>query len=162
MKPTKSLNSRRAFSRLLLWVWVRLARASVGLGERGGVGWRRPARKADAKQPTSRLRSGIRAKQRFAAGQPISWQSGIVRPPPADSIQLVPANKFQDILGFGGCFSDAACYVINQLHPPFREQLLHEMFHPSEMGLNVNRTCIGSADSAAKLYSYDDGDAIRN
>ena len=97
-------------------------------------------------------------KQRFAAGQPIQWQP-VSAPAGADSIQLVVANKFQDILGFGGCFSDASCYVINQLHSQIREPLLHEMFHPSEMGLSVNRTCIGAADSAATLYSYDDGDA---
>jgi len=72
---------------------------------------------------------------------------------------LVPGNRFQEVLGFGGCFSDAACYVISQLKGPLREQLLHELFHPSEMNLSVNRTCIGAADSAAALYSYDDGDA---
>ena len=97
-------------------------------------------------------------KQRFSAGQPIPWHP-LTKQPATESIQLVAQNKFQEILGFGGCFSDAACYVISQLHEPAREQLLHEMFHPSEMGLNVNRTCIGAADSAATLYSYDDGDA---
>jgi glucosylceramidase len=114
--------------------------------------------KVDSKQAVSDIAVwSTSGKQRFAAGQPIPWGPAS-SPPSADSIQLVAANKFQDILGFGGCFSDAACYVINQLHPPARAQLLHEMFHPSEMGLNVNRTCIGAADSAAKLYSYDDGD----
>ena len=94
----------------------------------------------------------------FTAGKPIAMAGGAATPAP-DAIQLVATNKFQDILGFGGCFSDAACYVISQLHEPAREKLLHEMFHPSEMGLSVNRTCIGAADSAATLYSYDDGDA---
>jgi len=98
------------------------------------------------------------AKQRFAPGSPLSWQP-VSKEPSPDSLRLVLTNKFQDILGFGGCFSDAACYVINQLKEPARDKLLHEMFHPSEMGLNVNRTCVGAADSAATLYSYDDGDA---
>ena len=106
------------------------------------------------------------SKLRFAAGSPIIWQTTDVAPANAegnpaspDSVRLVPENKFQDILGFGGCFTDASCYLISQLRQPLRDQLLHEMFHPSEMGLSVNRTCIGSADSAATLYSYDDGDA---
>lgn len=104
-------------------------------------------------------------KQRFALGPPISWQpaatpaASLADLPSKDVVRLVPSNKFQSILGFGGCFSDAACYVINQLGAPIREQLLHEMFHPAEMGLSVHRTCIGSADSAAKVYSYDDGEA---
>jgi glucosylceramidase len=65
---------------------------------------------------------------------------------------------FQEIQGFGGCFSDASCYVINQLRQPLRDELLHELCHPSEMGLNVHRTCMGAADSAATLYSYDEGE----
>ena len=160
MKPTNTPNSRRAF----------IKTSAVGLGALGAgasalasatahmsdpIG---AAPKADAKQPTSDVAIWFTSgKQRFAAGRAIPWHPASA-PPAADSIQLVVANRFQDILGFGGCFSDAACYVINQLPPPARAQLLQEMFHPSEMGLNVNRTCIGAADSAAKLYSYDDGD----
>src|SRR5579871_2070720 len=75
-----------------------------------------------------------------------------------DTILIEPATKFQDILGFGACFSDAACYVFNLLEPEYRDRLFHTLFHPSEMGLNVSRTCVGAADSAASLYSYDDGD----
>ena len=114
---------------------------------------------AGAKQPPSDIAVWFtNSKQRFTSGKPIQWQAAPATPS-TEAVQLVAANKFQDILGFGGCFSDAACYVISQLHEPAREQLLHEMFHPSEMGLSVNRTCIGAADSAATLYSYDDGDA---
>jgi glucosylceramidase len=98
------------------------------------------------------------ANQKFAAATPIQWQPAPATPSP-DAIQIVPANRFQDILGFGGCFSDASCYVINRLRPALRDEFLHDLCHPSALNLNVNRTCIGSADSAATLYSYDDGDA---
>ncbi len=106
------------------------------------------------------------SKLRFAAGPPIVWHATAAQPPNTDAtttafpdaVRLVPENKFQDILGFGGCFTDASCYLISQLRQPLRDQLLHEMFHPAEMGLSVNRTCIGSADSAATLYSYDESD----
>jgi len=110
---------------------------------------------------------------RFAAGEPIAWQPApnsallsmtvptainISAAAAVDTVRVVPRNKFQSLLGFGGCFSDASCYVINQLQKPKREELLHDLFHPSEMRLTVNRTCIGAADSASKLYSYDDGE----
>jgi len=75
----------------------------------------------------------------------------------ADQIQLDPSKKFQEILGFGGAFTDAACYMFNQLSATAREQLLHEMFHPSEMGLSVCRICVGSSDYARNAYSFDDG-----
>jgi glucosylceramidase len=97
-------------------------------------------------------------EERFAAAPRVKWgpASGTAA---ADQIQLDPSKRFQDILGFGGAFTDAACYTFNQLAPSAREHLLHEMFHPSEMGLNVCRTCIGASDYSAKLYSFDDGDA---
>ena len=77
----------------------------------------------------------------------------------ADQIQLNLATKFQEIQGFGGAFTDATCYMFNQLAPGVRGQLLHEMFNPSEMGLNFCRVCMGSSDYSTKLYSYDDGEA---
>ncbi|HTR26848.1 MAG TPA: glycoside hydrolase family 30 beta sandwich domain-containing protein [Terriglobales bacterium] len=75
-----------------------------------------------------------------------------------DTIVLNPDKKFQEILGFGGAFTDAACYVLNGVAAPQREQLLHELFHPGEMGLSVCRTCIGASDYSTKVYSYDEGD----
>jgi glucosylceramidase len=96
-------------------------------------------------------------RDRFVAGETIRWQAAS-ETPVVDSVRLVPGNKFQDILGFGGCFSDAACFQISQLGAEKREEFLHDLFHPSAMNLGVNRTCIGAADSAANVYSYDEGD----
>lgn len=61
------------------------------------------------------------------------------------------------MLGFGAAFTDAACYTFNRLEPAAREGLFHELFHPSEMGLNVCRTCIGSSDYSTEVFSYDEG-----
>src|SRR5262249_56042042 len=59
---------------------------------------------------------------------------------------------------FGAAFTDAACYTFNRLDSSAREQLFHDLFHPSEMGLNVCRTCIGSSDYSTEMFSYDEGD----
>jgi glucosylceramidase len=96
--------------------------------------------------------------ERFAPAPQTAWGPSSATPG-ADQIQLNPDVKFQEILGFGGAFTDAACYMFNQLAPPAREQLFHEMFHPSEMGLNVGRVCVGSSDYSTKVYSFDDGEA---
>ena len=98
--------------------------------------------------------------QRFAADRPIPWQRAASKAA-GDTIQLDPNKKFQEILGFGGAFTDGACYMFNQLTPQVREQLFHELFHPSEMGLNVCRTCIGSSDCSTVAYTYDDGEEDR-
>lgn len=93
--------------------------------------------------------------QRFVAGPPIPWKAA-KRAPGAETITLKPEQKFQEILGFGAAFTDAACYTFNRLSAEAREQLFHEMFAPSEMGLNVCRVCMGASDYSTKLYSYDD------
>jgi glucosylceramidase len=96
--------------------------------------------------------------ERFATAPPLKWQR-VSQTSASDRITLDPSKNYQEILGFGGAFTDAACYMFNQLAPPAREQLLHELFHPSEMGLSVCRTCVGSSDYSTKLYSFDDGEA---
>jgi len=96
--------------------------------------------------------------ERFAAAPRAAWQPAS-QAPAADHLRLNPSTRFQQILGFGGAFTDAACYTFNQLAAGPREQLFHELFHPSEMGLSTGRICVGSSDYSTKLYSYDDGDA---
>ena len=94
--------------------------------------------------------------QRFASAPAIAWQQG--SPSSSNTITVTPARKFQDVLGFGAAFTDAACYTFNRLSANERESIFHELFHPDAMGLNVCRTCVGSSDYATKVYSYDEGD----
>jgi glucosylceramidase len=94
----------------------------------------------------------------FAPRSGLRWQTASAEPR-EQAIVLNPDKAFQTILGFGAAFTDAACYTFNRLSPSSRESLFHELFHPSEMGLNVCRTCIGSSDYSTKVYSYDEGDA---
>ena len=97
-------------------------------------------------------------EERFAVAPRATWRSA-AGTPVNDQLQLNPTLKFQEILGFGGAFTDATCFMFNELAPPAREKLLHELFHPSEMGLNTGRVCVGSSDYSTKVYSYDDGEA---
>jgi glucosylceramidase len=111
--------------------------------------------------PTSDISVRVTAgDKRFAEDQPIRWQKTGGKMA-GDVIQLDPNQRFQEILGFGGAFTDGACYMFNQLTPSTREELFHELFHPSEMGLNVCRTCIGSSDCSTVAYTYDDGEEDR-
>jgi glucosylceramidase len=96
-------------------------------------------------------------EEHFAAAPRAVWGPA-PETPGADQIRLDPSKKFQEILGFGGAFTDAACYMFNQLAPSVREELFHEMFHPSEMGLSVCRICVGSSDYALRVYSFDEGE----
>ena len=88
---------------------------------------------------------------------PLRWTS-ISGEASANSVVVDLSKKTQPILGFGAAFTDAACYTFNQLDAAAREKLFHELFHPSEMGLSVCRTCIGSSDYSTEVFSYDEGD----
>jgi glucosylceramidase len=96
-------------------------------------------------------------KRRFERAAPLVWQpAGKQRS--GDTIELNPNQKFQEILGFGAAFTDASCYLFQQLPADARATLFHELFHPSEMALNVCRTCIGASDYSTELYGFDEGD----
>ena len=93
---------------------------------------------------------------RYAAAAPIAWRTA--DKPIENAIELDPSKKFQEMLGFGAAFTDAACYTFNRLSPSTREELFRELFHPSEMALNVCRTCMGSSDYSKEVFSYDEGE----
>jgi glucosylceramidase len=93
---------------------------------------------------------------RYQAQPSLEWKSGAEAG--ADVIELNPGKKYQEMLGFGAAFTDAACYTFHRLDPSAREALFHELFHPEKMGLNVCRTCIGSSDYSTEMFTYDEGE----
>lgn len=96
-------------------------------------------------------------KRRLAPAPALDWKTAPAAAA-ANTIVIEPQTKYQEILGFGGAFSGASCYMFSQLSDAAREELFQKLFHPSEMAFNLCRTCIGSADSATRVYSYDDGE----
>ncbi|HKE27619.1 MAG TPA: glycoside hydrolase family 30 beta sandwich domain-containing protein [Bryobacteraceae bacterium] len=94
--------------------------------------------------------------KRLAREAPIRWRTA--RASSAEAIVLDPSRKSQSILGFGASMTDAACYLLNRLAATARERLLHELFHPSEIGFSVCRVCLGSSDYATQAYSFDEGE----
>jgi glucosylceramidase len=93
---------------------------------------------------------------RFAQQPALRWQPAGKSSSPA--ILLDPSKTYQEVLGVGAALTEAACYMFNQLTPDVREQIFHELYHPSERGFGVCRACIGSSDYATVAYSYNDGD----
>ena len=74
----------------------------------------------------------------------------------ANAVILDPAASRQQILGFGAAMTDSTCYVLSQLSEGERQPIMHDMFAPGEMALNVCRTCIGASDYARDAYSFDE------
>src|SRR5215469_6051675 len=85
--------------------------------------------------------------QRYSPSGSLTWQSA-GRVPSEDTIILRGVGSKQPILGFGAAFTDAACFVLNQLPEAERERLLLDLFDPGQLGLSACRLCIGSSDYA--------------
>ncbi|HUA93166.1 MAG TPA: glycoside hydrolase family 30 beta sandwich domain-containing protein [Terracidiphilus sp.] len=71
-------------------------------------------------------------------------------------MEIDSSRSFQSILGFGGAFTDASCYLFSKMDAGQRAKLLQEFFGPGGLGLSVGRTCIGSSDYSCSAYSFDD------
>jgi glucosylceramidase len=135
--------------------FLKISGLGLAAGAAGSAKW--GALAADA-SPKGSLTTWVTAgDRRFSRSGSLTWQPASAAPA-LSAIVLDPEQKFQEVMGFGAAFTDAACYMFNQLAPSAREKLFHELFHPSELGLNVCRSCIGSSDYATKVYSYDEGD----
>src|ERR1700678_3545177 len=52
--------------------------------------------------------------RRHASAGPLAWKPVTTIAP--DAIMLAPTATQQEMLGFGAAFTDAACYMLNQLH----------------------------------------------
>jgi glucosylceramidase len=92
--------------------------------------------------------------KRHVSSEPLAWKATVEVA--ADAIALDPGATRQQILGFGGALTDAACYVLSQLSEPERQAVMHDFFAPQEMALNVCRTCIGASDYSRTAYSFDE------
>ena len=69
-------------------------------------------------------------------------------------INIYPEIEYQEIIGFGGAFTEASGYTLSKLNHELYNEILEDYF--SEEGLNYSlcRTQIGSSDFSCKSYSY--------
>src|SRR5579859_4746521 len=103
----------------------------------------------------SRIRGWITSgDRRFAPFEAPQWQ--VTSGGSSSGIRVDPAQIYQEVLGFGGAFTDASCYLFNKLTQAERRALFSELFGPEGLRLSVCRTCIGSSDYSTSLYSFDD------
>jgi glucosylceramidase len=92
--------------------------------------------------------------RRHATLDPLAWKPATQIK--ADAIALDSAAIRQEVLGFGAAITEASAYVLSRLNDTERQLVMHDLFAPDAMALNVCRTCIGSSDYATKVYSFDD------
>jgi glucosylceramidase len=70
------------------------------------------------------------------------------------NIQLRPEETFQTITGFGGSFTEASAYLLNQLSKENRDRILEAYFGESGARYSLTRTHMNSCDFSLSNYSY--------
>ncbi len=83
-----------------------------------------------------------------------SWQASTSAKSP--DLEIDPSQRFQSILGFGGAFTDASCYLLSRMDPSQRLQLMEELLGAQGLGLSLGRTCVGASDYSRTAYTFDD------
>lgn len=104
------------------------------------------------------LTTGDQAK--LLSHEPVSTlKSGQQQPNYLPVISVDETTKYQQMIGFGAAFTDAATYLIQTKLPPNqRDSLLRELFgRPNGLGLSFMRIPMGASDFSLSDYSYDDG-----
>lgn len=144
--------TRRSFLRIAAGA-ATFANAAAARAEEWSRDWTAREEDEDAAETRVWITDDVR---RLEEARALRWARATEQPGPV-TIEIDPAVRYQEILGFGAAFTDCACFNFHQMTEAGRAELFHDLFHPSQMGLNVCRTSIGASDSGAKVYSYDDG-----
>ncbi|HMN88502.1 MAG TPA: glycoside hydrolase family 30 protein [Saprospiraceae bacterium] len=69
-------------------------------------------------------------------------------------ITILPQEQFQTITGFGGAFTEASAYLLNQVSQENRQKILEAYFGASGAKYSLTRTTINSCDFSLTNYSY--------
>lgn len=71
-------------------------------------------------------------------------------------IIIYPDIQYQEILGFGGAFTEAGAHTLQNLDSNIQEQILNDYFGSNGIGYTFCRTHINSCDFSLSNYSYID------
>lgn len=69
-------------------------------------------------------------------------------------ITILPNEKFQTITGFGGSFTEASAYLLNNLSKENRDKIIEAYFGETGARYSLTRTHMNSCDFSLGNYSY--------
>lgn len=96
----------------------------------------------------------IEVYETSAAGNQLSLVTSFSEQKEASQITLHPEETFQEILGFGGSFTEASAYLLNQLSKENRAIILEAYFGENGANYSLTRTHINSCDFSLSQYAY--------
>ncbi|MGZ8526506.1 MAG: glycoside hydrolase family 30 protein [Kaistella sp.] len=69
-------------------------------------------------------------------------------------IKINPEQKFQNITGFGGSFTESSAYLLNKISKSNRDKILQAYFSEAGANYSLTRTTIASCDFSLSNYTY--------
>ncbi|HET7534971.1 MAG TPA: glycoside hydrolase family 30 protein [Candidatus Didemnitutus sp.] len=67
-----------------------------------------------------------------------------------------PAQRFQEMIGFGGALTESSAWALAQVSPEKRAEVLHRYFDPKDgLGYTLARTHINSCDFSLNMWELD-------
>jgi len=69
-------------------------------------------------------------------------------------IKILPSQKYQKIIGFGGSFTEASAYLLNKMSTTKRAEIIEAYFGETGARYSLTRTHINSCDFSLGQYSY--------
>ena len=89
-----------------------------------------------------------------ASGNKLSSITELPSAKSATQIKILPEQEYQIITGFGGSFTEASAYLLNQLSPENRKKIINAYFGPDGARYSLTRTHMNSCDFSLSNYSY--------
>ncbi|MFO7722308.1 MAG: glycoside hydrolase family 30 protein [Bacteroidales bacterium] len=89
-----------------------------------------------------------------ASGNQLSMQGDFLPLDTLADIVILPEQKFQTIIGFGGSFTEASAHLLNLLGAANRNKILEAYFGESGARYSLTRTHMNSCDFSLGHYSY--------
>lgn len=96
-------------------------------------------------------KSGKRFSGRQVEETSASEQTGV-----ANRVRIDLSKRYQEILGWGGAFTDASLININSLSARLGQKLLESYYGESGLQYNFARVPIAGTDFSTRFYTYDD------
>jgi len=74
--------------------------------------------------------------------------------PAAGALALDPAQRYQEMIGFGGALTESSAWVLAQLPPERRREVIRRYYDPVEgIGYTIGRTHLNSCDFSLNMWS---------
>ena len=81
----------------------------------------------------------------------------IAAPADADALVLDPAQRFQAMIGFGGALTESSAWVLAQLPPERRLEVIRRYYDPKDgIGYTLARTHLNSSDFSVNMWALDE------